>query len=248
MKIHQLEGYIQNIFLVEYPTKLLLLDGCCRADVAMLRRYICEELARPFSQLKLVMVTHMHPDHAGGASYLQRRFKLSIAGAEHPGEWYQGIAGRCKHLVDLALAHYVAKRHRRAKANLWYSPKLTFTHRLKDGQRLPGFEDWQVCFTPGHTDRDLSLYHPATKTLYVADCILRVKGSLICPFPISNPSLYRQSIERFSQMQVDNYLLAHGEGGEISQAELSQLQQLCPEQATSYKGFLGELLRKRLAA
>ncbi|MGI3027367.1 MBL fold metallo-hydrolase, partial [Vibrio cholerae] len=27
MKLHTLKGYIQNIYLAEYPDKLLLLDG-----------------------------------------------------------------------------------------------------------------------------------------------------------------------------------------------------------------------------
>ncbi len=66
MHIHTLEGYIQNIYLVEYPDKLMLLDGCCRADVDTVFDYITEQLKRPITDLKLIVVTHMHPDHIGG--------------------------------------------------------------------------------------------------------------------------------------------------------------------------------------
>ncbi|MDO6764858.1 MBL fold metallo-hydrolase [Agarivorans sp. 1_MG-2023] len=247
MKIHQLEGYIQNIFLVEYSEKLLLLDGCSRADVSILKRFITEQLGRPFEQLKLVMVTHMHPDHAGGASYLQKHYPLELATGDVAGEWYQGFRGRVMHLMDLGLAYYVGQRHQRERVNLWYSPLLSTKYRLKDGDQLPGFSDWQVLFTPGHTDRDLSLYHPETQTLYVADTILRVKQKLICPFPISQPADYRASLERYRQLAVSNYLLAHGEGGEISSDELLALQQLCPAKPTRYKQFLGDLIRKKFA-
>ncbi|MGO3083055.1 MAG: MBL fold metallo-hydrolase, partial [Psychrobacter celer] len=58
-KIVRLDGYIQSIYLAVYANKLLLLDGCCRADVPMVLAYITDTLQRPISQLKVVMVTHM---------------------------------------------------------------------------------------------------------------------------------------------------------------------------------------------
>lgn len=245
MKIHQLQGYIQNIFLVEYADKLLLLDGACRADVPLLELFISQQLRRPFSQLKLAVVTHMHPDHAGAASVLQRRYQVRLAAADCAGEWYQGWRGRARHLLDLGLAYYVGRCQRRPWMKLWYPAVLRFDERLSDGQSLPGFDDWQVVFSPGHTDRDLSLYHPETKTLYVADSILRIKGKLIPPFPISEPANYRASLQRFVQLEVAQYLLAHGEGGVISTAELQQLIAASPLQASSYRQFLTELVCKR---
>ncbi|GAL18846.1 Zn-dependent hydrolase [Vibrio maritimus] len=43
MKIHQISGYIQQIYLAEYPEKLLLLDGASRADVGTILRYIRDD-------------------------------------------------------------------------------------------------------------------------------------------------------------------------------------------------------------
>ncbi|GAL35099.1 Zn-dependent hydrolase [Vibrio maritimus] len=43
MKIHQISGYIQQIYLAEYPDKLLLLDGASRADVGTILRYIRDD-------------------------------------------------------------------------------------------------------------------------------------------------------------------------------------------------------------
>ena len=64
MKIHTLSGYIQHIYLAEHEHGLLLLDGCSRADVETVSQFITETLHRPLSDLKLIVVTHMHPDHA----------------------------------------------------------------------------------------------------------------------------------------------------------------------------------------
>jgi hypothetical protein len=52
VKIHQLQGHIQSIYWVEYPEKLLLLDGYCRAVISMLEQFITGNLSRSFSDLK----------------------------------------------------------------------------------------------------------------------------------------------------------------------------------------------------
>lgn len=82
MKLHKLDGYIQTIYLVEYNDKLLLLDGCSRADIPVLKRFITNTLQRPFHDLNLVIVTHMHPDHAGAAHKLRTLTGCKIAAAD----------------------------------------------------------------------------------------------------------------------------------------------------------------------
>ena len=110
MNIHHLSGYIQSIYLVEYPHGLLLLDGCCRADVAMIRKFIEQDLQRPLSDLKTLIVTHMHPDHAGAAHKLRRLTGCVIVSADKPTQWYRGFNGLLMHWIDMALTVYVAKR------------------------------------------------------------------------------------------------------------------------------------------
>lgn len=53
------------MYLAEYPDKLMLLDGASRADIPHLKDFIEHQLNRSFTDLKMVVVTHMHPDHAG---------------------------------------------------------------------------------------------------------------------------------------------------------------------------------------
>ena len=162
-EIIRLEGYIQSIYLAVYPDQLLLLDGCCRPDVPMVLSYITTTLQRPISDLKVVMVTHMHPDHAGGAHQLRRITGCHIVAADKPRQWYHGIGGQLMHLVDTGLAHYVAKRQGRPFKRLWYPAHLHADITVQDGDHIPEFEDWQVIETSGHTDRDLSYIHSLQK-------------------------------------------------------------------------------------
>ena len=97
MQLHAIAGYIENIYLVEDQAGLMLLDGCSRADVETVCRYIGDEMGLPLSALKLIVVTHMHPDHAGGARLLQQRSGALLACHPKAPGWYRGIAGRAAH-------------------------------------------------------------------------------------------------------------------------------------------------------
>lgn len=209
-EIVRLEGYIQSTYLAVYPDKLLLLDGCCRADVSMVLDYIENTLQRSISELKVVVVTHMHPDHAGGANALREATNCLIISADKPKPWYAGISGKIMHLTDVGLAYYVARRIHRPYANLWYSAHLQPDIKVQDGDSIPGFEDWQVLETPGHTDRDLSLFHLPTRQVYTADLIIKLKHKFVAPFPVHYPKDYIKSLQKIKDLNPSNVMMAHG--------------------------------------
>ncbi|AUV87832.1 Zn-dependent hydrolase [Vibrio campbellii] len=213
MQLHRIQGYIQTMYLAEYPDKLMLLDGASRADIPHLKDFIEHQLNRPFTDLKLVVVTHMHPDHAGAAHKLRDLTGCQLLAAKRDTHWYGGFDGWLMHLTDLILARWMANRMRKPKCNLWYSRKLRPDIELVDGEVIPGFADWQILETPGHTDRDLSVYHAEQSVLYVADLMVQVKSHLIAPFPIFHPNQYRSSLKRVFEMKPSRLLAAHG--GEV---------------------------------
>ncbi|SEG68233.1 MBL fold metallo-hydrolase [Vibrio hangzhouensis] len=209
MKIHQIQGYIQQIYLVEYPDKLLLLDGASRADVGTILRFISDELSRPITDLKAIIVTHMHPDHAGAAHRLRKLTGAHIVSSEKEEAWYSGLDGFLMHLTDLMLAWWMAARMGRPRKNLWYKKRLIVDYQVKEGDSVPLFSDWRILDTPGHTDRDISVYNHMASVVYVADLMVEVKQQLIAPFPIFHPNQYRASIEKIHQLGAQQVLLAH---------------------------------------
>lgn len=209
MKLHSLQGYIQQIHLVEEGEKLLLLDGCSRADVENVCRYIRDELGRPLSHLALIVVTHMHPDHAGGAHKLRDITGARIAAHPKAQNWYAGLAGRSAHAIDVALTWWVANRLGKPKKHIWYNPLLRPDILLTDGQHLPEFENWKIYFTPGHTDHDLSVMHMPSQRIYVADLMVKVKGELVPPYPVCHPNQYKRSLKAVRALRPASVLFAH---------------------------------------
>lgn len=244
LQLHRIQGYIQTMYLAEYPDKLMLLDGGSRADVPHLRDFIEHQLQRPFTDLKLVVVTHMHPDHAGAAHKLRTLTGCTLLAAKRETDWYAGWDGWLMHLTDLMLALWVAKRMRKPKQNLWYSRKLKPDVEMLDGDAIPGFEDWLVLETPGHTDRDLSVYHREQGILYVADLVVEVKNTLIAPFPIFHPNQYRCSVERVYELKPTFLLAAHGGEVTFDAVAYQQLLRTAPKQPITHWRFTKIKIKK----
>lgn len=243
MKIHRIQGFIQNIYLVEYPDKCMLLDGCSRADFSTVKRFFADELKRPLSDLRVVVVTHMHPDHAGCAHYFRLKTACKIVSADKPFQWYRGIQGRLSHLMDIGLAYWVANKMKRPKRNIWYSPKLQADYYLGDGDSIPEFEDWRVYETPGHTDRDLSVMHVPSKRIYVADLIVRVKKELSPPFPVHIPHLYKASLKKLEKMQPNSVLMAHAEEVSLTMTDYESLLSKAPDTPETNKMAIKQMLK-----
>jgi len=229
IKLHQFEGYIQTILLAEYANKLLLLDGCSRADVSLIKHFINDTLQRPLSDLQLIVVTHMHPDHAGAANKLRKITGCKIASANVKGQWYSGVDGKLMHIADLLLTRWVANKKKQSQHWLWYSSKLSPDYKLNDGDSLPGFEDWQAITTQGHTDRDLSLHHLPSNKVYVADLIVSTRKGFIPPFPVFYPQRYRCSLQKIAKLKAASIILAHGGEVNLSVQDFSQVIQKAPQ-------------------
>ncbi|VFQ47261.1 MBL fold metallo-hydrolase [Desulfoluna butyratoxydans] len=208
--IHVVDGFIETLYLAVYEEKVLLIDSGCRSDVPRIEQVMKRRLKRPMSQLKLAVASHPHPDHAGGAHTLRSRHGVPVAAPYEINRWYAGFSGGLQHKIDTLLGYVVARAMKYPFEWIWYKKHLTFDHPLKDGDRLPGFEDWQVIATPGHTAHDVVLYHAHSKTLYAADVILKVGSSFRPPFPVSMRPEMRQSIEKLRNLEVNHLLLAHG--------------------------------------
>jgi len=208
--IHAVDGYIETLYLAVYKERVLLIDSGCRSDVPRIENIMKYRLNRPMSQLKLAVVSHTHPDHAGGAHTLRRRHAVPVAAPEEINHWYAGFSGGLQHKIDILLGYFVAWAMKYPFEWIWYKKHLINDHPLKDGDRLPGFEDWQVIATPGHTSHDVVLYHALSKTLYAADVILKLGASYRPPFPVSMKKEMRESIEKLRSLKVNHLLMAHG--------------------------------------
>lgn len=250
MKMHVIQGYIQAIYLIEYSDKLLLFDSGSKADVSKVIEFITLKLHRPITDLKLVAVSHPHPDHIGGAATFQKTWKIPIAMNLESTRWYTGFSGRLNYFIDVLLTYYVGHRLKQNKwVDLFFQGKMKPDHLLNEGSHLPGFGDWIVLQTPGHTPMDMCFYHSDSESIYVADMFIKKRDKFIRPYPIYLPQEYRTSLGRVLKLPIKNFLLAHYGIVQLNSVERESLHEVLeatPRTPRTHRRSLYKIVKKLL--
>jgi glyoxylase-like metal-dependent hydrolase (beta-lactamase superfamily II) len=209
-RIHVINGYIQDTYLVEYSDKILLLDGGSRPDVPIIEDFITKKLGRKMSDLRLILVSHMHPDHAGAAPFLREKYGTLIAAYHEVDDWYAGAIGALQHLLDSLMAYFVVYKSKKPFKNIRYPRFLKPDILLYDNDSIPFFNDWRVKHAPGHTSHQVVFYHAQKQILYAADTVLKVNTYCVLPFPINLRSYAVITLQKLSELKIQKVLLAHG--------------------------------------
>ena len=173
-KIHEINGLIQSTYLFEYKDKMLLSDCVCRSDLERIENFVQQKLNRSMNDIKLAVVSHMHPDHAGLARKLRDKYNIPLATHYASDLWYSGFRGQLQHILDIIMAWFVSYKKNNPAKSMWYPAKIKADYILRDGDLLPFFNDWKVVFTPGHTAHDISIYNVNDLTIYTADVVLKI--------------------------------------------------------------------------
>lgn len=208
--LHIFNGYICNLLIAEYPEGMVLLDCGAISDVVRIERYCRESLHRPVTDIKLAVVSHMHPDHGGGAALLREKYGIPIAAYHSCDRWYAGVSGFIQHRIDCYMAQMVRKQIGK-KTAIHYRRKLKPDYLLHDNELLPMFGDWRVKHVPGHTLHDITLYNESEKILYGADIILNAGNKLNLPIPVFFPGKMKRSLNTLGTLDIKKIFLAHGD-------------------------------------
>jgi len=209
-KIHIYRGHMQNNFLIEYRDKILLIDGASRPDAYKIPEFVKNSLHKNAEDIKLIAVTHCHPDHAGGACLLRQKFGIPLTAHSDIDRWYSGLCGRFQHISDLLQARFMAIKLKSRQKLLYYSNRLSPDYSLHDRSPLPCFKDWVAIHAPGHTTHNMMLYNKKNRMLYVADTIIESNGRYMPPIPVLFPSAMKATLEEIKKLKPKFLLLAHG--------------------------------------
>ena len=105
---------------------------------------------------------------------------------------------------------WVAHRKKQDFRWMFYPRKLKVDIPLNDGDLIPGFEEWSVIESPGHTDRDISFFHRKSGLAYLGDVVIKLRKGFCPPIPVKQPEDYKATLDRLAEYPIKEVLLAHG--------------------------------------
>jgi glyoxylase-like metal-dependent hydrolase (beta-lactamase superfamily II) len=163
---------------------------------------------RRISELRRVLITHGHPDHAGSVA------ALAALGATifiHPADgerlrttWADVIASPTRGRVFAAM-----------------TPAIPTFEPIEDGDVLPMLGGLRVVHTPGHTPGSVCLYGARDRVLFVGDVLQRRFGqvSFASGLYSDDVAAARRAVRRLADLDVQRIVFSHYAALEVGAAE-----------------------------
>ena len=260
-----------NLWLVDDLDGWTVVDcGIANAET----RALWETVLTSINNVKRVILTHYHPDHAGNAAWICKRFGVELWTTQ--GEYLTAHAVRASaagYTTEAVLsvfrrngldeAHYKAMSGRN---NRYAELVPDFPHsyrRIIEGDRLRiGEHEWRAIIGHGHAPEHLSLFSPKLNTVIAGDMLLSTISTNVSVWSIDPEGdplrLFLDSIARYRQLPADVLVLpshgkpfrgAHERVGQLEAHHLKrfeELKQALAEAPKSAGELLGVLFRRKL--
>lgn len=139
--------------------------------------------------LRKVVLTHGHPDHATGAFELLRSYPSLVQGGGFELILHEAAPPQLKEVVK------------------GFGSRVT---EVRGGETLElSGTEWEVIHTPGHTIDGICLYHAPTKTVFTGDMVLPNAVGAPDPYAGGNLGHYLFGLRALLRREVENVLPGH---------------------------------------
>lgn len=217
--VHQIEGVNANSYLVlGSDGSLTLIDTGTSKNGKKILDYIKTKLSKQPSEVKTIVITHSHVDHARGALALKKATGAKVAVHELDADF---LSGKKKLPSPKGGMGFIF----RIFSVFFHPPVVEPDMKLKENDRIGA--SLTVLHTPGHTPGSISLYDQERKLIFVGDAITNRGGKLQGSprqFTLDLEQAQR-SIEKISMIDFEVLLSGHGDpvksGGTKKVRELS---------------------------
>jgi glyoxylase-like metal-dependent hydrolase (beta-lactamase superfamily II) len=188
-------GRVQAHLVLE--DEVSIIDAGYRGSLRRIEQALASH-GRSRADLRRVICTHGHPDHAGGAR------ELANSGSQvhiHPLD-----AEGLRHGWRSAL-----RRPSKGRIFAAMTPALDAYTPMMDGDVLPVLGGLQVIHTQGHTPGSVCLYAARHGVLFVGDVLQRRGGvvSWASRLYSDDPSAARQVVQRLVGLDVETVVFSH---------------------------------------
>lgn len=196
-----------NAFIIE-DNGLILVDTGLPGKKEQLFNEIRSMGFHP-GQIKSIIITHLHTDHAGNASEIKNQLGIPVFAHEADAALIeQGISARTTNLIpgfiNWMIYHWVIKKN----------PKIIepviVDEKLKDNDVLPFAGGIRIIHTPGHSAGHIALLLEKRGILIGGDICSNVFSKLNYTPLYEDIETGRQSILKAASFSFDKAVFGHG--------------------------------------
>ena len=219
--VHMVPGIRwSRVWLIEGDDEVALVDAGPLWTSSAVAGYL-RSIGRGLQEVSLILMTHAHPDHFGGAASLRLMTGARIVA--HPAD--------CRRLSDgtWTLSYLGAGS---VPAPVPFLRRTPVDLLVRDGDVLPFSRAVRVLHTPGHSPGSLCYMLDGEGVLFTGDTLFSDgrKVARSAPFPKSDRSLYRHSVVRLAALDFDVLCGGHGRAMVGSgSAAVRELVERCPQ-------------------
>jgi glyoxylase-like metal-dependent hydrolase (beta-lactamase superfamily II) len=211
--------------------------GIANADT----RALWDKLLERFKQIRRVLLTHYHPDHAGNADWLCKRFGVELWTTQ--GEYLTAhavAASVAGYTTDAVLSVFrkngledarISAMSGRGNRYKQLVPEFPHSYRrIIDGDRVRiGPHDWLAIVGHGHAPEHLSLYCEPLNVVIAGDMLLSTISTNVSVWSIDPEGdplrLFLDSIARYRELPADVLVLpSHGKPFRGAHERVAQLE------------------------
>ena len=216
-------GRYSVTYLILGPDAIAAVDVGSAADVPGILDALAWLGRRP-EDLRTIIPTHLHFDHAMGIDALARRVGAEVAlgevahahvaGAQplrFPPLWQLSRAVVTWFMQGSPFPPLADWRHGMDFGMPWGRNRFTaaLAPVLSDGAAIPGLAGWTALATPGHADDAICLYHEAGGLLITGDTVRNFIRGEWNPL-LGDEGAYARTREKLRRLPVQIVLPAHG--------------------------------------
>ncbi len=221
-QVYQISLGIVNAFLLESNDDLVLIDTGTPGSADKILGAVRALGKRP-SDIKQILITHLHADHTGSLAALKTATSAPVY--MHPVDAALvriGIAGRPMKPAPGVMPRLMVTMLRLRGAPVVEAVETD--HEVNDGDTLPIAGGIEVIHTPGHSAGQVAFLWPQNGgVLFAGDVAGNVGNKLGISIVYEDMPLGMKSLERLSRMPFATAIFGHG--GPIVNAASEQFHQ-----------------------